>query len=154
MNILLLDIDGVLNNHSFNPISQSNTILPRCVQQLNRIIYDTNCKIVICSSWRYMILMKAMTIKGFEYMLRTHGIACEDRIIDTTTFDIKDGSERAMQVEQWLNKNKSIVSHYCVLDDGDFPYRERGINFVRPDGKVGLTELEANRVILTLRGMV
>ena len=69
-----------LNTMEFNNAAQSFTILPQCVAQLNRILEDTQTYIVLISSWRYLILMGDMKLKGFEIMLRSHGIACPDRI--------------------------------------------------------------------------
>jgi len=68
-NVLFLDIDGVLNGHDFDVAAQSTRIQYRCVRQLNRIIKATECKIVLCSAWRYMLLKRprhkpAMTLTG------------------------------------------------------------------------------------------
>ena len=151
--IIFLDVDGCLNDHSFDKVAESCTILRSCVIQLNRIIFEVNPKIVLSSAWRYMILMKAMSISGFEYMLRTHGVACTDRIIGTTNIDIKDGSERAMQVYQWIQQNKSKIGNYVIIDDMDFGYKKYNLNnFVQTDGKVGLTEKDADEAILYLTG--
>lgn len=74
MNVLFLDIDGVLNGHQWMREAQSNNICRPCVLQLNRIIKATGCKIVLSSAWRYMIHGGAMKLNGFAYMLRTHGM--------------------------------------------------------------------------------
>jgi len=90
--IIFLDIDGVLNNHVFDRIAGSSTILPVCVGQLNRIIHATGAAVVLSSAWRYMCLdgkefPAGMTLKGFEYMLRTHGVTQRISIIGHTEPD-------------------------------------------------------------------
>lgn len=88
MRLIFLDIDGVLNGHHYKRDAQSCNILSPCVRQLNRIIRATEAKIVLSSAWRYMIHGKAMTLAGFGYMLRTHGmIGAGKTIIDTTIRD-------------------------------------------------------------------
>jgi len=74
MKVIFLDIDGVLNGHEFCEHAKSCGINPECVCELNRIIAATDAKIVLSSAWRYMVHGGALTLKGFEYMLRTHGV--------------------------------------------------------------------------------
>lgn len=63
---LFLDIDGVLNHEKFyqnrfNLLKQHKEIPsyplcefdPFCVEQVNRILYETNANLVISSSWRF-----------------------------------------------------------------------------------------------------
>lgn len=86
--ILFLDIDGVLNGHRFVGEALSCNIVKPCVQELNRIIRVTECKVVLSSAWRYMVTGGAMTVGGFAYMLRTHGaIGAWNWLIDTTAPD-------------------------------------------------------------------
>lgn len=153
MNIVFLDIDGTLNDCIFNKNAQSFTILPRCVDQLNRIIYDANAYMVLISSWRYIILGGDMTLRGFEYLLRTHGVWCTDRLVGNTTFDIKDVSERPSQVARWLQNNKNVKNHVVLDDNSKQDWSKYDIKNVLVNKKIGLTEQDANRAILMLRGM-
>ena len=152
---IFLDIDGTINNMEFDRGAQSFTILPECVKQLNRILEDTQAYIVLISSWRYLILMKDMTLKGFEVLLRSHGIACPDRLIGNTTFDIKSIYERPAQVYQWLNDKKFPVRNHVVLDDNAKQNWEKyGLKNVLINNTTGLAQDTANKAILILRGMV
>ena len=153
-NIIFLDCDGVLNTMEFNNAAQSFTILPQCVAQLNRILEDTQTYIVLISSWRYLILMGDMKLKGFEIMLRSHGIACPDKLIGTTTFDIKSVYERPMQVAQWLQNSTKPVKNHVVLDDNPKQdWQKYGLKNVLVDKDKGLTQENANSAILILKGM-
>ena len=71
--ILFLDIDGVLNGHE-QDAQGYNRIQPGPVVHLNRILAETEARLVISSSWRYLVHSGAMTLEGFSYMLITHGI--------------------------------------------------------------------------------
>lgn len=75
MKLIFLDIDGVLNGHKFCKAAQSTGIDPTRVRELNRIVRRTGAAVVLSSAWRYMVHGKAMTLDGFGYMLRTHGVA-------------------------------------------------------------------------------
>jgi hypothetical protein len=91
--ILFLDIDGVLNDHAFCEVAQSCTIKPQCMGHLNQIIHSTGCSIVLTSAWRYIIHGGDMTLKGFEYMLRTHGLLSAERPL-IVTVQRKEGKRR------------------------------------------------------------
>jgi hypothetical protein len=71
--LIFLDIDGVLNAHHYMREAQSCNICRPCVVQFNRVIKATGAKVVLSSAWRYMVHGKTMSLKGFGYMLRTHG---------------------------------------------------------------------------------
>jgi hypothetical protein len=152
MRLIFLDIDGVLNDHNFCREAQSNLINPRCVANLNRILISTDARIVLSSSWRYMISGGAHTLEGFEYMLRTHGVACSGRLISVTCPDEdEDAVTRGPQIRKWL-RDRSRVTSFVVIDDVDDDIVREGLPFVRTDGNVGLTEADAERVIAILTG--
>lgn len=146
MKCLFLDCDGVLNSHSFCDVAKSCSLKPECVRQFNRIIHETKCKVVLSSAWRYMILGGAMTLDGFAYMLRTHGVTAELEIIGHTVSD-EDIPDRGDQIAAFL-LGRDDVESWCVLDDMHLAI-ESG-HMVCTDGKVGLTEEHANYAIAIL----
>ncbi len=164
MKVLFLDIDGVLNaNGSYKADSESRNLDPRCVANLNRLVQTTDCKIVLSSAWRYMILNGAMTIKGFQYMLRTHGVTKYLEIIDTLPADNQlefvAGSNKApgrgQAIHEWVEKAKPEAKpeKWAIVDDLDVSY---GIckecpNFVQTNPNVGLTEEDTTRLLEILR---
>jgi HAD domain in Swiss Army Knife RNA repair proteins len=153
--ILFLDIDGCLNDHTMDPIAESTTILPRCVACLNRIIDATDCRIVIVSAWRYMILKGAMTLQGFEYLLQTHGVHAKGRLIGTTRLDWEPDAyrskERGRQVREWLWQHAPADTYpHVALDDLDLGYTDLGIPFVLVDGMFGLCDADAREAIAIL----
>lgn len=147
MKVLFLDIDGVLNGHFFDRAAESSTINPACVARLNRVLAETRCSIVISSAWRYMILGGAMTLRGFEYMLRTHGVHCVGGVIGHTRADTSPGSdyeERGRQCREWLKDHPEVKTFACV-DDAQVGFS--GLPIVRTDGAKGLTDEDAAALI-------
>ncbi len=159
--ILFLDVDGVLNDHAFDIDAQSCTIDQSCVAALNRVLKVTSCDIVISSAWRYMILGGAMSAKGFEYLLRTHGVHCVDKVVGYTRPDAKiykpgdviDQAERGKEILDWLNvfdwfNMRQVPGHpvaFVVVDDKQLGFER--MPFVQTDGLVGLTEADADKII-------
>lgn len=155
--ILFLDIDGVLNDHIIDSVAKSATILPRCVKALNRVIDATDCRVVLVSAWRYMVLMDAMTVRGMEYLLRTHGLWVNDRLVGVTRVDCDPqipgvvGDERARQVQEWLQDYTNAgIETYAAIDDMDFGYTKHGIPLVLVENPSGMTEAHVDALIRIL----
>lgn len=146
---LFLDVDGVLNDHTYNAVAESTTILPRCVKQLNRVLGETGCNIVLSSAWRYLVHNKAMKLVGFECLLRSHGVECKGKIVGLTRKDryVNDPTERGRQVFEYVTKHK--LEQWAVVDDLDLGFG--GMPFVQTDGKVGLTSADADKLIELLK---
>lgn len=147
--LIFLDIDGVLNGHQFSDDAQSCLTDAACVSRLNRILDRVECEIVISSAWRYMIHGGAMTVLGFQYMLRTHGMRCVNLIGVTETDEVTE--TRGEQIRQWKRANGG-GRRYVVLDDMDDGISERGLNAVFTNGAVGLTDSDVERAIAILEG--
>ena len=169
--LLFLDIDGVLNDHEYSSEAESCLIKPECVKAFNRVIRDTGAEVVLSSAWRYMILNKAMTLSGFHYMLRTHGVTKDLKIIGTLPYDKTqkdDGFARGRAILEWLRDNTDYcyfdrfekyddqdrrqVVKWAAIDDLDL-----GIaadlateSVVMTDGRVGMTEKDADQLIRIL----
>jgi hypothetical protein len=164
--VLFLDIDGVLNGHEYDDEAKSCNIRRECVKRLNRVVKETGCKIVVSSAWRYMIHGGTMTLQGFGYMLRTHGLIGGMRLLigltrkDDESVDPMDLKldERARQVKDWLEwwgddaqmraaAGLDAVTRFVAVDDDDFGWAAHGIPAVLTDGKTGLTDADADKLI-------
>ncbi len=156
--LIFLDIDGVLNDHQWDSLAKSNRIDAAKVAALNGILLRTGAKIVLSSAWRYLCNRDEMTLAGLDWLLRSHGLAA-DTLIGIThpdtpiEWDEAKGipirfveNERALQVSRWRAKS-SHVGPYVVIDDIDMGFTARGLPFVQTDGKVGLTWVDAARVM-------
>lgn len=169
--ILFLDIDGVLNAHQYDPKAESCVILPECVYRFNTLLDALpDLNLVISSAWRYMIRNGAMSLSGFEYLLRTHGLYCKNRIVDCTgsdeacprcsTTQVSSFNEngyreclsckieitRGEQTKHWLTWNLG-VDKYLVLDDEDLGFSKLGLSFLKTNSTVGLTLDDVRKII-------
>lgn len=161
--ILFLDIDGVLNDHAFCEVSQSCTIKPQCMAYLNSILHETHCQIVLTSAWRYIYHGGDMTLRGFEYMLRTHGLLQRTLpiIVGATDKDRDTKEPRAEQVKRWLSTAATCngwglearVFRWAILDDLDLGFTdcpECQERFVRTNGESGLNHISAMQTVEVL----
>lgn len=172
MKVLFLDIDGVLNDHSWDAAVMCGQIHPDKVDRLNRVLRATDARIVLSSAWRYIIHRGEMNLMGMEWLLRSHRVLA-DRLVGVTRPDTMERAvyrgipgtwpvtdERGQQVSDWRRDN-AHTGPYAVVDDGGF--REggewtclgiaaAGHPFVRTDGKVGLTDADAGELIRILNG--
>jgi hypothetical protein len=154
VSILFLDVDGVLNDHSRHPVNGYCGIIPRCMEELNRVVARTECRIILVSAWRYMILTGSMTLGGFFNMMRTHGMtATTNPFIDFAPkdVDVNDGLERGRAARTCLAGYRNVES-FCAIDDMELGYAAAGIPLVHTDGSVGLTGADADHAIAILLG--
>jgi hypothetical protein len=165
MNFLVLDFDGVMNDHTrlANGYCQ---LKESCVLELCRILDACpEVKVVISSAWRYMMIEDGIGVKGFEYLLCLFGAPYDSvngRIYHKTPTDewmceFLGLSEKGATLDhEWLKENGCLLrreqieffldiqgAKYVVLDDLDLEMPE----LVRTDGEVGLTEELADEVI-------
>ena len=174
MKVLFLDIDGVLNSENWFAyriycvknnmvnilmnfvdtddcnIKHKLTMLDdRAIANLNRIIEETGCKVVLSSSWRSSIesenifTQNLLKLKGFKY-----------EFYDVTPrlwfsdFSIRRGEE----IKFWLDKEseKHEIESFAILDDDSDMLPEQMNNFIHVDGQVGLTDRDVLTAIKIL----
>ena len=148
--ILFIDIDGVLNRCDWEEGDPRAALYRSCVRQLNRVLASTNAGLVIASNWRERIEDGAMTLQGFEFLLRTHGVV-GGRVVGVTAPD-DDVTGRGAQVATWLARHPQVQAFAILDDESEWPeppsQRRR---LVHVDGKNGLTPAAAGRAIRLLR---
>jgi hypothetical protein len=162
--VLFLDIDGVLNTHDFCGRAVCGPIHRDKVFRLNTVLFATGARVVISSAWRYIVHRGEANLKGFDWLLRSHGL-WEGRVIGITRPDTMinrdphwDGStpwpqanERGEQIADWIRLAPGQVGvpvdQYAVVDDLDLGISAAGHPFVKTDGERGLTEADADRLI-------
>lgn len=143
MKVIFLDIDGVLNGHEKWENGYCG-INPFNVQELNKVLnLLPSVKLVISSSWRYMI-PEAMTLKGFEYLLLISGLNCKERLIGVTERD-EVCNTRGKQIRRYLQQHPEII-RYIVIDDVEHDFEEQNINFILTNSKEGLVEKQARDI--------
>jgi len=149
--ILFLDIDGVLSPLGAHAKKES-CFDAEAVFFVNQIIWTTKCKVVICSSWRNLVYDGVMSHRGFEYLLRTHGLDIENRIAGYTDQDDTSRSleQRAEQIQRWIDEHR--VERYAILDDEDLGYTEKGMNFRQVKDKAGVCPMDRDEARRMLNG--
>lgn len=125
MNIIFLDVDGVLNTPRYIEYQIKYDRLdgydaqfnfdPICMKNLKELVEKTNAKIVISSTWR--LLRKEKDIYWIELMnnLRLYGL--EDKVIDCTpSLDID--TNRGQEIKKWIEENNDKdIENFVIIDD-------------------------------------
>jgi hypothetical protein len=161
--LIFLDVDGVLNQHDWDPVAHTNPIHRDKVIILNRILREIGAGIVLSSAWRYIIHRNESKLEGLDYLFRSHGLMYGRLVGITRTDTLQDhpysgdlaswpvSNERGRQITEWLDWQNQLYGswqgEYLAIDDMDLGITEAGIPLVKVDGKVGLTEADADRAI-------
>ena len=169
MKIIFLDFDGVLNSSSYSaslsdagkPTKDENgheLFDPETAKRLNRIVDETEAKVVISSSWRYLGLT------ALKEMWRKRGL--HGQLIGMTSMHAVDeyimehglnwlekgtitGSPRAVEIEAWLHEHDHI-DNYVILDDMPMSSALE-THFVQINPILGLSDAQAAKAIEILK---
>lgn len=165
MKVIFLDIDGVLNSdetgtrfaaeyksNGFGGFFDDEVDEPThrnvlwgtaLVENLARIVYVTEAKVVISSTWRL-----DKKVETFNKMFALYG-EYEIEAIDKT--ESHWSGTRGTEIQHWLDAHPNVTS-YVILDDNDDALSTHTGRFVQTDERVGLTEADAERAIAILMG--
>lgn len=151
MNIIFLDIDGVLNSrqsmlkkhqtteYPITKIEDKTTWPdPILVSRLNKIIEITDSNIVISSVWRSLGLDRIIEI--------LEKVGVKSKVIGITAK--LSGLSRGEEIQNWLDFSSQVItiSNFVILDDdSDMPGLES--NLVKTDNEVGLQDEDVEKAI-------
>lgn len=117
MNIIFLDIDGVLESiewrvEKFNEVGHvvrgKDRLDPICLNNLKTIVNTTNAKIVLTSSWKLLELDMILITQIFnDYNLKIYDV--------TNHYPDYRGKE----IRDWLSNHKN-VDNFIIIDDEIF----------------------------------
>jgi len=155
MNLIFLDIDGVLNSDLWyqKQHHQTQTLLdhldPHCVLQLNKVLRRTEAKVVLSSNWR-----KHHTTAFITAALQQVGF--EGDLLGTTP-DLTSKNQdfiRGNEILKWCRENEALLGcryqsykTYAIIDDkNDMLYWQRN-HFFQTDRYCGLTPSKAAEII-------
>lgn len=126
MNIIFLDIDGVLNSGEYmyrrrlqGTTRANRAIDPDCVNVLNAIVQHTKAHIVVSSSWRI-----GRTVLQLQRMLYSGGVV--GNVLGVTPMPGRFegwhggmGYARGDEIQAWINANMDALQlkHILILDD-------------------------------------
>lgn len=159
--VLFLDIDGVLNcmtpipsdDHEWVDLDEWRYGLnPQLVARLRFIMSNTNCRIVVSSSWRlHETYAPYQPDRNWRDVLAEMLHRTRDEVFAGQTGHDQMG-RRGMEIKQWLSEHPEVDA-YCVVDDevvDIVPYVDNS-RVVKTDMKYGLTIEDARRIIDVLR---
>ena len=156
MNIIFLDIDGVLNTNDFDTrVSTDNKIYfhelhkgegvlhINCILNFKKIIDYThpNTKIVLTSYWR----LSDWKVSQFKHYLDKYNI--NSNIIIGQTINSKLSREK--EIKHWLKSNEEYqsINKWIVLDDKQLNID----NFYKIDPSTGLSINDISNILNMLR---
>lgn len=116
--ILFLDIDGVLNSARFlreNPGAFDGRVLsqmldPAAVCRLQQLALTLDMDVVISSSWRIVF-----PLTSIAEALASHGFT--GKIVGATGTGRNRKSIRGLEIQAWLDADRSEQGKICILDD-------------------------------------
>ena len=158
MKVIFLDIDGVLNYKKWR-LSQSKfsrrkakPIDERKVKLLSYIIKKTKAKIVLSSSWRFIMNKECFKMKSRAYKVHKIFNKYKIRIADMTGNDFIGNDKsvwgRGYEILSYLEKH-SKIKKYAVVDDAVLELQtfNKEHLFLTDYNKDGLNEKIAQSVI-------
>ena len=163
MKILFLDVDGVLNsndsfkeNHAAWKATGTEIRGPMfswplghldesAIHHLNRIVEETQCKIVVSSSWR-----KLCTIEELAAALVMRGFQFRNHIISETPSS--NHGVRGREIQTWMDSNTLPIESFVILDD-DSDMEHLSPYHVHVDGLHGLQNEIGDEVVRRLNGV-
>lgn len=143
MNIIFLDIDGVLDrtveelqNDDLKIEEPEDMLSPQCIGCLKDIVDKTNAKIVVSSVWRLRY-----SPEGFQQLFKNKSnIDCFLPVIDITRKRSTANEIRGDLVNEWLSNNE--YENYVILDDDCDFYEDQNFVWVGNEEGKGLCNKE------------
>jgi hypothetical protein len=140
--LLFLDIDGVLVTGKYiKQIKNAHTFCPDTISELARIINNTNCKIVISSTWRFNY---PEIFKTLDKCDPEHAKIIADVILGPTPILRLDHS-RGIEIQTWMTDN-DFHGHFVIVDD-DSDMNHLMSHLIKTKFETGLTSEKADDII-------
>lgn len=137
--ILFLDIDGVVNSRGTTSFRTNLYPLdPHMAFMVGKIKLDTDCEVVLSSSWRHHP-------DGIEAVEKSIV-----KIYDKTP-TLESLGVRGHEIKAWLDEHPE-VERYAILDDDSDMLDDQLPNFFKTTFQNGLTEDIMYKVIAHLNG--
>lgn len=148
MNIVFLDIDGVLNSAQWFehfPTPGKWDLDPVLVKRVNAIVETADASIVISSNWRVHMRPQHLVDLLEKQGLYPHRIVgMTPRLFNGTTI-----GPRGPEIAEWLKRDQDRTEKFVILDDRDdmgnlIPF------LVQTNGEIGITDTDVDRAISML----
>lgn len=152
--ILFLDVDGVLNSHDYirrgGSLSCSRDgIDPEAVKHLQRIVDETECSLILSSTWRLIHPLAHMRCRLIAKGMRSP-CPLRGKTPDLSRSDGRvERGGRGLEVNAWISATGFKGRFVCVDDDADFL---PGQPLVQTNFNSGLIAVHADQCIAILKG--
>ena len=161
---LFLDFDGVLNTAKYAKLLRKEGIDhydefgamfdPNTIKNLKSIADQTDCKIVLSSTWRNEGLMR-MRALWKDRNLPGDFYSMTPILLSTTYRDARSGemfcvSERnakALEIKAWLKEYAAEPFQYVIIDDENVFFQSQQEHLVQTNENDGLTLKEVQAAI-------
>jgi len=141
VNIIFLDVDGVLNT-SFSMLAGPSVLLdPNAVQNLNKILLVTDTRIVLSTMWRLSSANRSL-LKNELYRLGVN----TKLIIDQTPDFSSHGLRREDEIKWWVTKYNHLIRNWVAIDDLNLSQLPKH-NFIHTNIFMGLSNKQSNEII-------
>ena len=161
---LFLDFDGVLNMDRFairlrkegiDPFDEFGAMFdPDTISNLRSIVEQTDCKIVLSSTWRNEGMMRMRAL--WENRNLSGKLFSMTPILLSTTyndarngelFTIPERNSKALEIQAWLQRNAREPFKYVILDDENAFFYGQQEHLVQTEEYDGLTMEKAQEAI-------
>ena len=161
---LFLDFDGVLNTANYaKRLKREGIDLydefgpmfdPTTIANLNRIVEETGCKIVLSSSWRNEGFMRMLALWK-DRNLPGELFAMTPILLSTTYQDARSGemfsiperNAKALEINAWLEEFAERPCQYVIIDDENVFFQSQQEHLVQTGEISGLTYEKARTAI-------
>lgn len=149
--ILFLDIDGVLNhidNWHGEKCNLIDLLDPVCVSRLNTVVSETECEVVVSSSWRIIY-----TLIEMQAMLNNAGY--KHRLLSTTPATLTTrgkSTTRGNDIHRWISFHGRLnFGPIAIIDDDAdmYPFMDRLVKTDFHNG--GLKDEHVDQLIKLLK---
>ena len=137
MNVIFLDVDGVLNSWQYDHFyrtAQDGNIDETRLPILKHLVEMSNAKIILSSSWRKHWSKDKSLCDSIGMALENLFSEYQLSIFDKTSE--LPNNNRAEEIKIWLNQNKS-VTHFVIIDDMRFGWLDLEEYVVNTNYRIG-----------------
>jgi len=159
MDVLFIDIDGVLNTYfqlSANAVWENGklNVDEDKVKLLSKIVRSAEIQLIMHSGWRFFYddSMNPISRESEELsrMFCRSGIKISGRTPDFSTEEIRQNRKfslvKAQEIKAWLVQHPEC-ENFLIIDDLDLHDADLMQQQIQPDPAFGLTEYDVNEAI-------
>lgn len=148
MNLIFLDVDGVLNSTKFavKMLEEDNVRIyaedlldPHALRLLKVLVEKTDALIIVTSSWRRI----PESYSNLERQIQQFGMYISDCTPNT-------GNKRGDDITAWFNRHSGTYNYVILDDDSDMTVHMKHLVQTRFD--TGLTREHVDKAIEILMG--